>query len=96
MLGLNASIEAAKAGSFGSGFSVVASEIRKLSNISKETVKTIKGFTDNIQSSVSKTTTLSTDSKKILSSETDEINNIYSGIKNMDDALNDLYNTINE
>ena len=74
----------------------MASEIRKLSNISKETVKTIKGFTDNIQSSVSKTTTLSTDSKKILSSETDEINNIYSGIKNMDDALNDLYNTINE
>lgn len=96
MLGLNASIEAARAGSFGSGFSVVASEIRKLSNISKETVKTIKGFTDNIQSSVSKTTTLSTDSKKILSSETDEIDNIYSGIKNMDDALNDLYNTINE
>ena len=26
----------------------------------------------------------------------DLINNIYSGIKNMDDALNDLYNTINE
>ena len=42
--------------------------------MTNETVKTIKGFTDNIQSSVSKTTTLSTDSKKILSSETDEIN----------------------
>lgn len=42
LLGLNAAIEAAKAGEYGLGFSVVADEIRKMSVESKEGVKKIK------------------------------------------------------
>jgi hypothetical protein len=41
LLGLNASIEAARAGDAGKGFSVVAQEIRKLSNSSNESIKKI-------------------------------------------------------
>lgn len=41
LLGLNASIEAARAGDLGKGFSVVAEEIRKLSNTSKESINKI-------------------------------------------------------
>lgn len=49
LLGLNASIEAARAGDLGRGFSVVAEEIRKLSNTSKESINKI----DNIIKEIS-------------------------------------------
>lgn len=49
MLGLNAAIEAARAGDAGKGFGVVAEEIRKLSEQSKSTVPRIIESTDNIK-----------------------------------------------
>ncbi|MEW9122585.1 MAG: PocR ligand-binding domain-containing protein [Thermotaleaceae bacterium] len=58
LLGLNASIEAAKAGTAGLGFGVVAEEIRKLSTDSKQTVIKIREFTKRIQESVSKTASM--------------------------------------
>jgi methyl-accepting chemotaxis protein len=55
LLGLNASIEAARAGVAGAGFGVVAQEIRKLSGNSKETVEKIREFTGMINTSVTET-----------------------------------------
>lgn len=49
LLGLNAAIEAARAGEYGKGFTVVAQEIRKLSNTSKESINKI----DNIIKEIS-------------------------------------------
>lgn len=56
MLGLNAAIEAARAGEAGRGFGVVAEEIRKLSDESKETVVRIRSLTDNIKYKIVETT----------------------------------------
>lgn len=53
MLGLNAAIEAARAGESGRGFGVVAEEIRKLSDESKQTAAKIESLTRNIEASVS-------------------------------------------
>ena len=49
LLSLNASIEAARAGDAGLGFSVVAEEIRKLSNRSKEAVDNIRSIVEDIK-----------------------------------------------
>ncbi|UWG96673.1 methyl-accepting chemotaxis protein [Dehalobacter sp. DCM] len=56
MLGLNAAIEAARAGNSGKGFGVVADEIRKLSEESRKTVVKISELTNEIQRSVGVTT----------------------------------------
>lgn len=49
LLSLNANIEAAKAGAYGSGFSIVAEEIRKLSDSTSESVKKINNLLITLQ-----------------------------------------------
>jgi methyl-accepting chemotaxis protein len=49
ILSVNASIEAAKAGEYGKGFSVVAQEVKSLANQSKEATHQIKTILNDIQ-----------------------------------------------
>ena len=53
MLGLNAAIEAARAGEHGRGFSVVAEEIRRLSEQSNNSARQVKEILDIIVDSIS-------------------------------------------
>ncbi|PYI52276.1 methyl-accepting chemotaxis protein [Paenibacillus flagellatus] len=55
ILSLNATIEAARAGAAGKGFMVVADEIRKLADQSKQSIDVVAQITDRIQTEMQET-----------------------------------------
>ncbi|MEN6351014.1 MAG: methyl-accepting chemotaxis protein [Syntrophomonas sp.] len=90
MLGINAAIEAARVGEAGRGFGVVAEEIRKLSNESKNTVVSIRSLIERIKIEVKETldgSQLTTNASQEQAAATQEITASIEEITSLSDEL---------
>ncbi len=96
MLGLNAAIEAARAGDAGRGFGVVATEIRTLSQNSKETAMQIVKLTSDIQESVQKTLEISNSTMENTEQQSAAIEQTTASVEEVLALTNELHTMANE
>lgn len=93
LLGLNAAIEATRAGEFGRGFSVVASEVRKLAEESNKSTIKIENMINQFCNSVDQVLKNAEQSKVITQEQagaTQEITEMLDGLKMVSQKLLDL------
>ena len=83
LLGLNAAIEAARAGELGKGFSVVAQEIRKLSQSTSDSLKKIDFVLKSIKTSINGITENITDSNHIFLEQASTFQEIASSVQEL-------------
>ncbi len=86
LLALNASIEAARAGDAGKGFSVVADEIRELAENSKVAASNIKGISELVTKSVE---SLSSNAEEMLQFVEENVIHDYEGFAEATEEYND-------
>jgi methyl-accepting chemotaxis protein len=97
LLGINAAIEAARAGEQGRGFSIVAQEIRNLSNSSSESMKKIGSVMNNITQSTQNINGKIVQFNEIAQSQSASLEEIAASIMEINDTskmLEDLGNNL--
>lgn len=97
LLSLNASIEAARAGTYGRGFAVVADEIRILSEQSAEAVDQIGKIIDQIQIKTKHTVDTAKSAEEIVNSQSQALTNtirVYDSISKQIESLAQSLNYI--
>ncbi|MDF2594059.1 MAG: methyl-accepting chemotaxis sensory transducer [Clostridia bacterium] len=103
LLSLNASIEAARAGASGSGFAVVAGEIKRLSTQTEGALQTIMHIVNTIQykkestlKELEKAVVLFNEQVPIVNDAREAFSDIYDKTANVNDAIKQITDTLKE
>ncbi len=91
MLALNAAVEAARAGEQGKGFSVVASEIRKLADQSKQSADKINALAEDIQLAINRTVMVTEEGTKTVNEGIDLAQSTAATFAGVTDAVNNVF-----
>lgn len=94
MLALNAAVEAARAGENGKGFSVVAGEIRKLADESKQATTKITALIKDIQQATNSTVMAAEEGSKEIELGVQLADNINQNIESLINLISDVKNAV--
>ncbi len=90
MLALNAAVEAVRAGEHGKGFSVVASEIRKLADQSKQSAQKINDLVTDIQHAINSTVMVTDEGTKTVEISVQSTQKTADAFAGVADAVNNV------
>lgn len=96
LLALNAAVEAARAGEHGKGFAVVASEIRKLADESKQATTKIISLINDIQQTANSTVLATEEGTKEIESGLEHANIISENIEQLISVMNEISANMSE
>lgn len=96
LLALNASIEAARAGEAGRGFSVVADEIRNLSDQTKQSTENIRAMIAELETEAQNASDVVASSVDAVAHQSEYVDAINDDFGSIDSRMSDLQNSIRD
>ena len=96
LLALNANIEAARAGSDGHGFTVVAEEVKSLAEETRQHTESITGSIERLRSQTDETVEAAVDSRDRIEAANDQIDDLLGAFEQIADAVEEAADGIAE